>query len=702
MQEPAMDAENPTPHTKRHYSREGEIPDANGRHKRYRSGSGISRKFPFAKPEWTVFRLLCPGSKTGSIIGKGGSIIKSIKRDTGAIIKVEQAVPGVEERVVTISAKDVRFGKDKTGEEEDHNKGGVTQDVDEGQDDGDRTEEAVEEFKMESDEEAKLPQMGSAGEAKRADVSPAQEALFRVHSRIFESEPSQEQDTEENDSSTKISTRLLVPTSQVGCLLGKRGKIIEKMRQESGARIRVLPRDQLPGCALPSDEVVQINGDLVAVRKALHAVSSQLRDNPPKDRDQGFGYNLPIGSAVMSLADPFLLKRNVFSQGNPLGSHFSPPRSDVVGGSQHSLSHASVPFLPDHGPQMTDLPPSVEMEVRFRILCPKERIGSIIGKGGMIVRHLREETGARIHIEDAASDVDERVVFISAVEYVNDNISKAQEAALHVQSRITDVGPDKGTTVTTRLLVSSDQIGCLIGKGGSIIAEMRKVTRANIRIYGKEHLPSCASESDELVQVMGDIRVSQEALIQITSRLRNNIIREKLGLRFGENKFAPPPGAMLQGGGPITSGGPVAAMFGRLDESLSPGRMYPSLPDAGQRSNVPRNLSPVTWGPQGVSAKQSHLAVQMQREIAGEKTRPTAMPVITSTIVEVVVPEHVMSSIIGPSGNNLAQICEISGADVHVHDLLPGATERTVEISGTPDQTHAAQSLLQAFILSGQ
>lgn len=37
-----------------------------------------------------------------------------------------------------------------------------------------------------------------------------------------------------------------------------------------------------------------------------------------------------------------------------------------------------------------------------------------------------------------------------------------------------------------------------------------------------------------------------------------------------------------------------------------------------------------------------------------------------------------------------------------MHDPRPGATEGLVVISGTPEQTHAAQSLLQAFIMSGQ
>lgn len=45
---------------------------------------------------------------------------------------------------------------------------------------------------------------------------------------------------------------------------------------------------------------------------------------------------------------------------------------------------------------------------------------------------------------------------------------------------------------------------------------------------------------------------------------------------------------------------------------------------------------------------------------------------------------------------------QLSGAKVKLHDPRQGTAERVVEISGTPEQTHAAQNLLQAFILSGQ
>lgn len=52
-----------------------------------------------------------------------------------------------------------------------------------------------------------------------------------------------------------------------------------------------------------------------------------------------------------------------------------------------------------------------------------------------------------------------------------------------------------------RILVSSNQIGCLLGKGGSIIAEMRKSSGAHIRVLGKDKIPKGASEDDEVVQV---------------------------------------------------------------------------------------------------------------------------------------------------------------------------------------------------------
>ena len=85
-----------------------------------------------------------------------------------------------------------------------------------------------------------------------------QKALVLVFEKILEGEKEAEGDGEENNESATVTLRLLVLSSQVGCLLGKGGAVIKQMSAESGAQIRVLPRDKLPQCASSADEVVQV------------------------------------------------------------------------------------------------------------------------------------------------------------------------------------------------------------------------------------------------------------------------------------------------------------------------------------------------------------------------------------------------------------------------------------------------------------
>jgi poly(rC)-binding protein 3/4 len=89
------------------------------------------------------------------------------------------------------------------------------------------------------------------------------------------------------------------------------------------------------------------------------------------------------------------------------------------------------------------------------------------------------------------------------MQFFEDSFSATIEAAVLLQPRCSEkVERDSGIlSFTSRLLVSSSRIGCLIGKGGSIITEMRRLTKANIRILSKEDLPKIATEDDEMVQV---------------------------------------------------------------------------------------------------------------------------------------------------------------------------------------------------------
>ena len=72
-----------------------------------------------------------------------------------------------------------------------------------------------------------------------------------------------------------------------------------------------------------------------------------------------------------------------------------------------------------------------------------------------------------------------------------------------VFNRCVEIGypSSMGAQITARLLISPNQMGCLLGKGGSIIADMRKVTGAYMKIVGDEQVPKCALETDQVVLV---------------------------------------------------------------------------------------------------------------------------------------------------------------------------------------------------------
>lgn len=90
------------------------------------------------------------------------------------------------------------------------------------------------------------------------------------------------------------------------------------------------------------------------------------------------------------------------------------------------------------------------------------------------------------------------------MQFFEDTFSPTIEAAVRIQPRCSEKGErDSGIiSFTTRLLVPSSRVGCLIGKGGAIVSEMRRLTKANIRILSKGDLPKIAYEDDEMVQVL--------------------------------------------------------------------------------------------------------------------------------------------------------------------------------------------------------
>ncbi|KAA3456052.1 KH domain-containing protein isoform X1 [Gossypium australe] len=401
----------------------------------------------------TVYRYLCPARKIGSIIGRGGEIVKQLRADTKSKIRIGETIPGSDERVVTIySSRDERNALE----------------------DGDTF------------------------------VSPAQDALFRVHDRVVAEDLHSDEDSE----GRQITSQLLVSSDQIGCVIGKGGQIVQNIRSETGAQIRIL-KDDLPSCALSTDELVQISGEAAVVKKALHQIASGLHENPSRSQHL-------LASAV-SNAYP--------AAGAMLGPAAG---AQIVGITSLVGPYGRCKGDTGEWPRSMYSAPRDEMsskEFSLRLVCPTANIGGVIGKGGAIINQLRQESGAAIKVDSSTTYGDDCLITISAKEFFEDRYSPAIEAAARLQPRCSekDEGDSGIVSFTTRLLVPTSRIGCLIGKGGAIVTEMRRITKANIRILSKENLPKIASEDDEMVQIAGDLDVAKDALVQITTQLRANL-----------------------------------------------------------------------------------------------------------------------------------------------------------------------------------
>ena len=67
----------------------------------------IPRRDESAAKEFSL-RLLCAAVNVGGVIGKGGGIIKQIRQESGAFIKVDSSNSGAEDDcIITVSAKEV-------------------------------------------------------------------------------------------------------------------------------------------------------------------------------------------------------------------------------------------------------------------------------------------------------------------------------------------------------------------------------------------------------------------------------------------------------------------------------------------------------------------------------------------------------------------------------------------------------------------
>ncbi|PPR94886.1 hypothetical protein GOBAR_AA25782 [Gossypium barbadense] len=490
------------------------------------------------------------------------------------------------------------------------------------------------------------------------------------------------------------NSAMLLAFNQAACLLGRGGWFLEKIGQENGTQIRVLTRDQLLPCAAPGDELLQITGNFSAVKKALFSISSFLQENIAHSQPDQF--------------PPW---------GFQSGHH---------GADYHSRGY---PPNPGHENAVAHNRGGLEEEVVFKLLCQADKVGSLIGKGGSVVRAMQNDTGAAIKISDTSHDSDERIV------HAEQRYSPAQDAVVRVQSRIAEIGFEPGAPIVARLLVPSQQVGYLLGKGGHIVSEMRRATGANIRVSSKEQLSKSAGlQNDEVVQVIGSLQSVQDALFHITGRLRESILPMKPpfpGINpppylppypemppplFRPRHNNAPPCPYPSPGGPFhgidPSVGPPQPLDHQPPFSHGMDHMGPHNVDRGPYSyggdrhghgpmfdgpSSPGSWTPQAGTPRGVYDAGPGFVARNGRPGSGNQA-----PILSNTKVEIVIPQTYLCHVYGENNSNLGHIRQISGANLVIQDPKPVTTKGLVVVLGISYQLRTTQTLIQAYILCGQ
>ncbi|KAL0773981.1 hypothetical protein Bca101_039132 [Brassica carinata] len=618
-------------------------------------------------PDEVALRVVCHASVIGGIIGSNGYVVSTLRRETGTKIHCESPVNGSDHWVVFIVGSTAvnksflltdRVGGFAAGEHE----GWVT-----------------------------------------CEVSAAQMALIRVLERSWAVLAAKDSGGVVEGDDKEAYCGILADRSQIGAVLGLGGKSVEWMRRNSGAMIRVLPP---PSCGTNSDELIQITGDVLAVKKALVMVSNFLQNSPPLN-----GYPPPLCSKAYdsSTEDPH--------------SEFLPSlRSSLPNASETAASNNT------HTPSRNRFQDSIDTyrKVVFKLICTSVAAGGIIGRHGTIIRAMQNEAGASISIGAPLKASGERVVTITARESLDSGYSPAQKALGLVFARSVEIDVGKslfpGALVKAKLLVPSQFANDFAGNREAVM-----VTGVDVHIPVGSQILDGLSENELVIEIMGEYKHVQKALCQVSSKLRENLLPKKAVEEVRarvSNPYNLQPSQQNTGRGDSlsvldgeqdlnmlristevmksidcthTEANEVNGFIhptSLLENGLTQGMKQLQLSSNGYFSSLPPRYVLASYSVIHFVNNLLALYLVIDFLFVGSRNKGVSLRNVT---LELAVEKDALAALYGRDGAGLDNLQQISGARVDVKDSLTGV-EATVLLSGNPEQTQTAMSLFISIL----
>ncbi|KAH9321440.1 hypothetical protein KI387_016079, partial [Taxus chinensis] len=343
-------------------------------------------------------------------------------------------------------------------------------------------------------------------------------------------------------------------------------------------------------------------------------------------------------------------------------------------------------------------------ETVFRLIVPVQKVGSIIGRKGELVKKMCEETKARIKILEGVQGTTDRVVLITGREEPDTPISPAMDGILRVHKRVAGLQETEdddenalgagSVVLLTRLLVASSQAGSLIGKQGSQIKSIQDTSGANVRVIPADDLSFCALPDDRIVEIQGEASKVQKALEMVVGHLRKYLVDRSILPLFEQSPHTSngaqdlAPVTWGKTAAPSLSSAPLSGLGTSFTSAFKADSLYSTRDTQIESQSHHHGLSLYGKDPGPVGLRSS-LSV------------PAAAPVITQVIQKMQIPLSYADDVIGVEGTNIGYMRRASGATITIQETRGMSNEITIEIKGSTTEVQTAQQLIQNFMAGG-
>ncbi|KAM9127997.1 insulin-like growth factor 2 mRNA-binding protein 2 isoform 2-T2 [Pangshura tecta] len=309
-----------------------------------------------------------------------------------------------------------------------------------------------------------------------------------------------QKEADETKSAEEVPLKILAHNSLVGRLIGKEGRNLKKIEQDTGTKITISPLQDLT--IYNPERTITVKGSIEACSSAEVEIMKKLREAYENDI-------VAVNQQANLIPGLNLSALGIFSTGLSMLPSAAGARGAAAAASYNPFASPSAYLSGLYGaspigafPQQHSLP---AQEV-VNLFIPTQAVGAIIGKKGQHIKQLARFAGASIKIAPAEGpDASERMVIITG----------PPEAQFKAQGRIFGklkeenfFNPKEEVKLEAHIKVPSSAAGRVIGKGGKTVNELQNLTSAEV-IVPRDQTPD---ENEEVVvKIIGHFFASQTA-----------------------------------------------------------------------------------------------------------------------------------------------------------------------------------------------